>query len=139
MNTKHPGLHQRHNNLTYHALTPVGGQHCHVYFQGTFAAQPVEWDTQIVTLEEQYRRQRQRAGMGEGAALELRQFIEVGEMTAQRRQLIVALNVTQIDAPTIFKTIVMIHNYKLLRYGVHEYGPRYHFPDRPIMDSKGAP
>ena len=59
----------------------------------------------------------------------LRQYIDIppdGDPAAWPLE--VALAVPAIDAPTVFKTIIMIHNYKRLAPGRHEYGPGHRFP-----------
>jgi len=129
---------QRDDKLLYHALTPVGGHHCHVYFHGQFDAIALEWDAHILTLEEAYQRQLGNTGISNGSAVKIRQYIEVGEVKAQRRQLTVALKVEHIDVAVILKTIVMINNYKRLQFGQHEYGPYHCFPSHALSNNKGT-
>ncbi len=113
--------------FNYTALSPLGGQTAHIQFKGPFQGQEVLWDTQLVTLREIYRQ-----GIAAGKYLEkdtisLSQFIEINEKDAAELSLTVGIDVPIIDTPTVLKTIIMIHNYKRLRHGRHEYGPSRQF------------
>lgn len=114
--------------INYTALSPLGGQTAHIQFKGPFQGREVLWDTQLITLREIYRQ-----GLAVGKYLEkdtisLPQFIEIHEKDAAELALTVGIDVSTIDIPTVLKTIIMIHNYKRLRHGRHEYGPSHLFP-----------
>jgi hypothetical protein len=103
------------------ALGPIGPGSARGRFAGRFYGRPVRWDAEILTLNER-RRRLQAAGEVSGGELTLRQFIEIGEETAEGRRLTVGLNLPAIDEPAVRKTMVMIRNYKRLRCGRHDYG-----------------
>ncbi|NNF96267.1 MAG: hypothetical protein HKM94_05000 [Halobacteria archaeon] len=113
--------------FNYTALSPLGGQTAHIQFRGPYHGEEVLWDTHLITLQETYRQ-----GIAAGKYLEkdtisLSQFIEINEKDTAEFELIVGIDVPTIDVPTVLKTIIMIHNYKRLRPGRHEYGPSRQF------------
>jgi hypothetical protein len=113
--------------FNYKALSPLGGQTAHIQFKGPFQGEEVLWDTHLITLQEVYRQ-----GIATGKYLEkdtisLSQFIEINEKDAAEVVLTVGIDVPVVDTPTVLKTIIMIHNYKRLRHGRHEYGPARQF------------
>ena len=117
--------HQRQFNYT--ALSPLGGQTAHIQFKGLFQGQEVLWDTRLITLQEIYRQEMSTGKYQEVDSISLLQFIEINEKSAAEFALTVGIDVPEIDAPTVLKTIIMIHNYKRLRCGRHEYGPSRKF------------
>lgn len=111
----------------YIALSPLGGQTAHIQFRGPFQAKEILWDTHIITLQEIFR-QGVAAGHYQGKnTISLSQFIEINEKDTAECVLTVGIDVPAIDVPTVLKTIIMIHNYKRLRLGRHEYGPSRQF------------
>jgi len=112
------------HDLSYEALTPLGGSMARVRFSGRFQGRPVTWEAELMTLEEAWRQG--LAGSAEPPA-SLRQFIDIRRQTDDRFRLRIGLAVATIDAPTVFKAMIMIHNYKRLRPGRHEYGPTHEF------------
>ena len=117
--------HQRQFNYT--ALSPLGGQTAHIQFKGLFQGQEVLWDTRLITLQEIYRQEMSTGKYQEVDSISLLQFIEINEKSAAEFALTVGIDVPAIDAPTVLKTIIIIHNYKRLRRGRHEYGPSRKF------------
>lgn len=117
--------HQRQFNYT--ALSPLGGQTAHIQFKGLFQGQEVLWDTRLITLQEIHRQDMSTGKYQEVDSISLLQFIEINEKSAAEFALTVGIDVPAIDAPTVLKTIIMIHNYKRLRRGRHEYGPSRKF------------
>jgi hypothetical protein len=117
--------HQRQFNYT--ALSPLDGQTAHIQFKGLFQGQEVLWDTRLITLQEIYRQEMSTGKHQEMDSISLLQFIEINEKSAAEFALTVGIDVPIIDAPTVLKTIIMIHNYKRLRRGRHEYGPSRKF------------
>lgn len=110
-------------NLAYEALTPLGGDRARVRFRGRFQDRPVVWDAEIMTLQAAWR---QSSAAGRNARPPtLRQFIEIDDPGGEHVRLRIALAVAAIDAPTVFKSMIMVHNYKRLRAGRHEYGPAH--------------
>jgi hypothetical protein len=119
-----PSFDDKRHHLSYEALTPLGGSKAQVRFRGRFQGRPVTWEAELMTLEEAWRQS--LAGTGDGAqAATLRQFIDITRLAGDRLRVQIGLAVPAIDAPTVFKTMIMIHNYKRLRPGRHEYGPAH--------------
>ena len=112
----------------YALLSPLGGQTAHIQFKGPFQGQEVLWDTQLITLREIYNQGIAEEIYSEKDTVSLLQFIEINKKGAAELTLTVSIDVPTIDTPTVLKTIIMIHNYKRLRYGRHEYGPAHQFP-----------
>jgi len=110
------------------ALSPLGGQTAHIRFLGQFLAKQVTWDTQLFTLQEIYRQGIASGSFAADEPISLLQFIEIEETGPSEMSLKIGIDVPAIDAPTVFKSMIMIHNYKRLRIGRHEYGPPRQFP-----------
>jgi hypothetical protein len=108
----------------YACLGALGGREARVVFEGTLDGVPQRWQARLRTLRHCYLEF--SSGSGEPAAL--RQYIEVGESGAEGRRLEVGLMVPAIDGATVAKAIIMIRQYRNLRPGRHEFGPRYLFP-----------
>ena len=94
-------------------------QRAHVRFLGRFQGLPVVWDCEFVTLSAEYADQLRQ---GADAVPRLRNFIDIGGVTARGRRLRVGLSLSCIDRPAIEKMLIMIRNYKRLSPGRHEYG-----------------
>jgi hypothetical protein len=112
----------------YKVLSPLGGQTAHIQFKGPFQDQEVMWDTHIITLREIYRQSVAEGKYPENEPVSLLQYIEINEKDDAEFTLTVGIDVPTIDTPTVLKTIIMIHNYKQLRHGRHEYGSAHQFP-----------
>lgn len=106
----------------YLALSKLGGQHIHIRFTGKFMNIPVIWNARIHTLVYHAQQLQQEPLPSADKPRTIRQFIMVGEEQGNFRELTVGLAVNRIDEPTILKTIIMIRNYKRLRFGLHEFG-----------------
>ncbi len=117
-------LADKRRKLSYEALTPLGGNMARVRFRGRFQGRPVTWDAELMTLEEAWRQSLAGVG-GSKRPTALRQFIDITPAAGDRVRLRIGLAVPEIDAPTVFKTMIMMHNYKRLRPGRHEYGPSH--------------
>jgi len=123
-----PPLTGTQTQLKYKALSPLGGQTAHILFKGRFQGRQVLWDTHLITLTE-YHRQAVAAGkIPKNEPVTLLQFIDIEEKKPDEMLLNIGMDVPVIDAPTVFKSMIMIHNYKRLRLGRHEYGPAHVFP-----------
>jgi hypothetical protein len=112
----------------YTALSPLGSQTAHIRFAGHFQGHDVTWDTHLITLKECYRQAIHTGSVTENEPVTLCQFIEIEEKSPTEMALMIGIDVPVIDAPTVFKSMIMIHNYKRLRIGRHEYGPSRRFP-----------
>ncbi len=123
-----PPLTQAQTQSDYTALSPLGGQCAHIRFSGQFHGRQVTWDTHLVTLQEVYRQGIANGSITVDEPISLSQFIEIEETGPNEMSLKIGIDVPAIDAPTVFKCMIMIHNYKRLRIGRHEYGPSRQFP-----------
>ncbi len=117
------------NRLVYEALEPLGGPSARIRFSGRLLGREVIWQARLRTLEDVWRERRAAGALPATGSVALRQYIDIRE-TAEpgRAELEVALAVPAIDAPTVFKTLIMINNYKRLAPGRHEYGEPQPFP-----------
>jgi len=123
-----PPLTDSQRQFDYTALSPLGGQTAHIRFAGHFHGQQVIWDTHLITLQEIYRQGIATGTFAIDHPISLSQFIEIEEAGPAEMALKIGIDVPAIDTPTVFKSIIMIHNYKRLRIGRHEYGPPRQFP-----------
>jgi hypothetical protein len=113
----------RRRDLDYTLLEPLAPGQARFTFAGPFEGRVVVWDTTLCTLAHYHDRQ-------PALAVPVRRspFIEVGAATDRGRRLIVALDIPDIDAPAIGRTLIMIRQYKRLRRGRHEFGTARVFP-----------
>ena len=123
-----PPLTRAQTGCEYTALSPLGGQTAHIHFSGRFHGQKVIWDTHIITLQECYRQAIRADNLAKDETVTLFQYIEIEHKGPTEMILNIGIDVPLIDAPTVFKSMIMIHNYKRLRIGRHEYGPPRQFP-----------
>ena len=123
-----PPLTEIQRQFDYTALSPLGGQTAHIRFTGHFQGRQVIWDTRLVTLQEIYQQGKTAGTFSVDKPVLLPQFIEIEETRPTEMRLKIGVDVPTIDAPTVFKSMIMIHNYKRLRIGRHEYGPSRQFP-----------
>lgn len=115
------------NRLVYEALEPLGGSSARIRFSGRLLGREVIWQARLRTLEDVWRER--QAGDATPGSVALRQYIHIRETADPGlAELEVALAVPAIDAPTVFKTLIMINNYKRLAPGRHEYGEPHPFP-----------
>lgn len=103
---------------SFDMLSGLDSPSCRLRFTGSFEGEPVIWDASLMSLA-YYLSEMVARGQPQPAA---RQFIEVGDMTADGRQITIALQLPLIDEPTIIKTMIMVRQYKRLASGRHEYG-----------------
>ena len=111
----------------FEVLEPLGGTRARVRFIGTFQAREVVWNATLVTLDRAYRDWL----AGDGALAHsagMRQCIDVGAEEPEGFALTVALKVPVIDEPTVWKTVIMVRNFKRLNRGRHEWGEEPYFP-----------
>jgi hypothetical protein len=122
-----PPLTDAERQFDWTALSPLGGQTAHIRFVGKFHGRHVTWDTHLITLQEIYQQGIAAGTFAADKPISLFQFIEIDETGPAEMTLKIGINVSAIDAPTVFKSMIMIHNYKRLRIGRHEYGPPRQF------------
>lgn len=123
-----PPLTHAQRQFDYTALSPLGEQTAHIRFAGQFHGHPVTWNTHLITLQEIYQQGVVTGTYPAGKPISLSQFIEIEETASTEMELRIGIDVPAIDASTVFKSMIMIHNYKRLRIGRHEYGPSRQFP-----------
>jgi hypothetical protein len=97
-------------------------------FKGHFYGRPVTWQCTLQTLDQHYQEMRQTGKIDDKTPVSLRKFIHITDIDSPAPAINIGLDVETIDEPTIRKTIVMVHNYKKLHAGLHEYGEIYHYP-----------
>jgi hypothetical protein len=90
--------------------------HCiHIKFDGLFQGKTVTWNTHFFTLQG-YIDQKNIKNK------ELKQFIDIQPIETGVMKLEIALNISEINNPSIQKMMIMIKQYKNLSIGRHEYG-----------------
>ena len=107
----------------YLCLSALPDSAVHVQFLGRFQDRPVIWDATIYTLV-RYHQERSPASASSAPDFFARFFMEITPATDDTYRIEVGLYLPFIDEPTIKKTIVMIRNYKRLKFGRHEWGDR---------------
>lgn len=120
----HQQLAQQGNR--YLALSPIDQPRVRICFPGQIEGREIIWDADFRTLRYEYEQVRAE---NTAPASTIRQYIHIHPAQGERVPIIVALNVPQFDEPAILKTLIMIHNYKRLRLGRHEFGQPAHFSD----------
>jgi hypothetical protein len=101
--------------MSYTLIQQLNTQAAHIKFNGIFQGKTVIWDTHFFTLQG-YMAQKNIKNT------ELKQFIDIQAIDSGTMKLTVALNITEINKPNIFKMMIMIKQYKNLSIGRHEYG-----------------
>lgn len=112
--------------MSYTLIQQFNSQHAHILFDGQFMGKAVTWNTQLFTVAE-YARYTNYIGNT------IQQFIEIEKIDDSSMKLSVALNVPEINSPTIQKMMIMIKQYKKLSLGRHEYGDHI-----PITNPQGT-
>ncbi|MDR9436358.1 MAG: hypothetical protein RI563_05735 [Thiohalophilus sp.] len=110
----------------YLALSPIDQPRARIRFPGQFEGREIIWDADLRTLHHEYEQARAENPATTDA---FRQYIHIHPAQGECVPIVVALNVPQFDEPAILKTLIMIHNYKRLRLGRHEFGPPVYFSD----------
>lgn len=118
MNITQFELQRQKAGLDYDMLSPMGQSYAHFRFIGHFRSAPTIWDAHLYSLAYYFKEIRPSAS----ATQPVRQFILVGDESDTGRKITIGLNLPIIDKPVIMKTMIMIRQYKRLRYGCYEYG-----------------
>lgn len=124
----HPTHYQSKGTLSFQALGPLGGDKAYIRFEGTFQGEQIIWDARLFTLEHIYRQQLVDRRVSPDSSITLTQFMDIKKSGECQLELSIGLAVPAIDEPTVFKSIYMIHNYKRLHLGRHDFGPTCQFP-----------
>ena len=110
----------------YLLAAPLSDEHAHIYFKGRFMGRDVIWDAHIHSLASIARKI-----SSPEQKVSLKQFIEISvpanDCHEQIAGIRIGLNLPVINHANILKTIIMVHNYKNLHTGRHEYGPPVEF------------
>jgi len=109
----------RETGQAFLLLSEPGGQVVHVRFTGCFEGREVVWDCHFGTLAGGFRYCTQQRETGAEQSRSC--FIDIGQPGNRGMPLRVCLNLPCIDIPSIRKMIIMIRNYKRLRFGRHEF------------------
>ena len=97
-------------------------------FQGHFNGKPVTWQCTLQTLDHYYEELLRNKKIESNIPVTLKRFINIIGTDSPTPSINITLDVEIIDEPTIRKTIIMVHNYKKLQEGLHEYGEAYTYP-----------
>lgn len=104
-------------------LGPVGGASLRLRFCGPFEGELVTWDATFTTLANWCKEH--------PSSLPQRNFIDIGNPSANGITLTVGLNVPCIDLPTVRKAMMMVRQYKRLARGRYAFGEPIHVPPSP--------
>ncbi len=101
--------------MPYTLIQQFNAQFAHVKFNGFFQGEAVTWDTHFFTLQGYVVQENIKD-------TKLKQFIDIQAAESGIMKLTIALNIKEINKPSIQKMIIMIKQYKNLSPGRHEYG-----------------
>jgi len=105
------------HGIRYHLLAPPNAVQARFAFTGVYENLEVVWDTTLLTLTHYQAEQAVSLQPVQHSA-----FLEVGDETTHGRAIRVVLDIPHVDEPAILRTIIMVRNYKRLRFGRHEFG-----------------
>ena len=117
MNPEEFATHLLAQGKSYQLIKCERDQYAHFRFCGKFLQQDVIWDAHLYTLAYYFNKVVETC-----RPPQVRQFIDVGELTATGRCIRIALHLPAIDEPAIIKTMIMVRQYKRLASGHYEYG-----------------
>jgi len=103
----------------YELLTPLPSLCAQVRFSGPYQGEMIVWNLRLYTVDHYFQN---RPALSEDDGPETPSqfmFIEEG---AGANDIMVAVDVSCIDEPTLKKVLIMIRNYKRLRPGWHAWG-----------------
>ncbi len=101
--------------MPYTPIQQHNTQLAHIKFSGPFQGETVIWDTHFFTLKGYMAQENIKN-------TKLKQFIDIQTAKSGIMKLTIALNIKEINKPSIQKMIIMIKQYKNLSPGRHEYG-----------------
>ena len=116
------------NPVFPHEISGINTGQASFEFKGHFHNQPVIWQCTLQTLEHHYQSLIATQQISETENVMLKKFIQIQDNKSSTPHIHIGLDVDCIDEPTIRKTIIMVHNYKKLHAGRHEYGTSYRYP-----------
>lgn len=106
----------RFRDLEFTALTPLDQNQVQVQFEGKFKNRTIIWDATISTLAPIIDCNPAQTNIR-------KQAITIHPVDNTCYKVNIELDVERITEATVFKTMLMIHNYKKLDLGRHEFGP----------------
>lgn len=110
------------------SITGINTGKAQFQFAGHYFGKPVTWQCTLQTLDQFYQDLVHSRKINHQAPVTLRRFIDISNADTPTPSINIALDVKIIDEPTIRKSIIMVHNYKKLHEGLHEYGETYTYP-----------
>jgi len=113
--------------IEFNLLEALAASQAHFSFVGQFQNEELTWDATLLTLE-RYHAEQPHSSQAVQRSPFLEVGLEVGAQTISGRTLRVVIDVAQLAAPTILRSIIMIRQYKRLRIGRHEFGLPRVFP-----------
>jgi len=118
------------NPIFPHIITGINTGQASFQFKGHFHNQPVTWQCTLQTLEHHYQSLIATRQIADTENVMLKKFIHIHDDKSPTPHIHIGLDVDCIDKPTILKAIIMVHNYKQLHAGRHEYGTAYRYPGK---------
>ena len=106
---------KQHSGRDFVLDSPLGSDHAKFRFLGMFEGHEVLWHTHVYTLKG-YRRLHPKFSERQ------RNFIDMAEEGGDEIRLEIGIQQAAITHPQILMTIKMIHKFKNLRRGFHEWG-----------------
>ena len=97
-------------------------------FDGRYHNNPVTWQCTLQTLDQYYQELVNSNKVKRDATIALKRFIHISGTDSPTPSINIVLDVEIIDEPTVRKSVIMVHNYKKLHEGIHEYGEAYTYP-----------
>jgi len=101
--------------MPYTLIQQHNTQLAHIKFSGPFQGETVIWDTHFFTLKGYMMQESIKD-------TQLKQFIDIQPAESGIMRLTIALNIKEINKPSIQKMMIMIKQYKNLSPGRLEYG-----------------
>lgn len=102
----------------FQLLSPFQKGYLQARFIGSFEGEKIVWDAHLYTLTYYLREIKKQTA----EPLQGRAFIDVGDLNEFGRRIEIGLHLPYIDEPCLIKTMVMVRQYKRLKYGRHEFG-----------------
>lgn len=115
-------------SINTHLISGINTGKAEFSFDGHYHGTPVSWQCTLQTLDQYYQDLVNANKVDRDTPVTLRRFIDIAHVDSPTPSINIVLDVEKIDEPTIRKSIIMVHNYKKLHEGIHEYGEAYTYP-----------
>ena len=116
------------SSINIHTIDGINTGKAKFQFEGRYYNNPVTWQCTLQTLDQYYQELVNSNKINSNTPTALRRFIQIAGTDSPTPSINIVLDVKIIDEPTVRKSIIMVHNYKKLHEGVHEYGEAYTYP-----------